>query len=107
VTLICQEKKSSRQVLRPYRRHPENSRSLAQGFDGPVKVFVDGVGFIKSAQIVPMIEGESKLCPNCAQVSGAGELVTMASAHKSNKIAALRRLILVAGAGFEPATFGL
>jgi hypothetical protein len=33
--------------------------------------------------------------------------VKMAGAHKSNKIAALRRLILVAGAGFEPATFGL
>ncbi len=27
--------------------------------------------------------------------------------HKANKKAALRRLILVAGAGFEPATFGL
>jgi hypothetical protein len=27
--------------------------------------------------------------------------------HKSNEKAALRRLILVAGAGFEPATFGL
>ena len=33
--------------------------------------------------------------------------MTAAGSHNSNRKAALRRLILVAGAGFEPATFGL
>jgi hypothetical protein len=41
------------------------------------------------------------------EIYGASELNSGGALIKSNKIGALRRLILVAGAGFEPATFGL